>query len=321
MHGWPAATIRCSEINPAPRKQPGPHDRPLMGESVQTPPSSLAASSSTIGVSPWFMAMVALLVALYAPTVMWLWGRWTMSVWTNAHGMLIPPVAMYVIWEAVQQEPRRPASPSRWGFLFLIAGLALHVVDGALRTGLLSAASLVIVLPGLVLLLFGTHLTKAIAFPLAFLAFMIPIPLGFVEGLIMALRRVSTVATAYLLPLLGVPVFSEATTLHIARASLEVADACSGFSTLYAALAVGCLTAYTARTPARRLLVLVGAAPIAVIANILRVTALALLVNWQGSDVLATSLHEISGLVTFALVLPIIFWLGADSPTPERRAA
>lgn len=290
-----------------------------MGESVRMP--SVAAEPHAAGQTAWLGAVAVLMLALYAPTLSWLWGRWTSSVWANAHGLLIPPVAAYVIWEALAERGRRPVVPSRWGFAFLVVGLLMHVVDGALRTGLLSAASLVVVLPGLSLLLLGRQATRAIAFPLVFLAFMIPIPLGFVEGLILALRRISTLATASLLPLVGVPVFAESTTLHIANATLEVADACSGFSTLYAALAVGCLTAYTARTTMRRMLVLVGAGPIAVVANILRVTLLALLVNWQGSDVLATSLHELSGLVTFALVLPAIFWLGTEPATAEKVVA
>ncbi len=290
-----------------------------MSEPVRPP--SVAAESQASGQAAWLVAIAVLAVALYAPTLMWLWGRWTSSVWANAHGLLIPPVAAYVIWEALAEQRPVAVVPSRWGFAFLGVGLLMHVVDGALRTGLLSAASLVVVLPGLSLLLLGARATRVIAFPLVFLAFMIPIPLGFVEGLIMMLRRISTVATASLLPLVGVPVFAESTTLHIATATLEVADACSGFSTLYAALAVACLTAYTARTTMSRTLVLVGAGPIAVVANILRVTMLALLVNWQGSDVLATSLHELSGLVTFAIVLPAIFWLGTESRASEKAVA
>jgi hypothetical protein len=32
------------------------------------------------------------LTVLYAPTLVWLWERWTLSVWHHAHGLLIPPV-------------------------------------------------------------------------------------------------------------------------------------------------------------------------------------------------------------------------------------
>ena len=42
---------------------------------------------------PWLVAVG--LVALFAPTVMWLWERWTLSVWHNAHGLLLVPVVAY----------------------------------------------------------------------------------------------------------------------------------------------------------------------------------------------------------------------------------
>ena len=75
------------------------------------------------------------------------------------------------------------------------------------------------------------------------------------------------------------------------------------------------LTAYFCDSWPRRVAVLVLAAPIAIVANILRVVLLVLLVHWQGTDVLATSLHTISGLFTFALALPVIFWIG----TPKQK--
>jgi exosortase/archaeosortase family protein len=54
------------------------------------------------------------------------------------------------------------------------------------------------------------------------------------------------------------------------------------------------------------------AAPLAIVVNIMRVLLLTLLVNGFGLDVLATSAHEISGLLTFMIALPIIFFLGQN---------
>lgn len=266
----------------------------------------------------WGGLVIALLVAVYAPTAQWLWGRWTMSVWHNAHGMFIPPLCVYFCWIELGRLKHVPAEASLLGLVFLLPGLALHALDTGMHTQLLSAASLVIVLPGLSLLLLGPTRTKAMAFPLAFLAFMLPIPLAITSQLHLVLRQISAAATSVLVPWLGIPVFAEGTTLHIADATLEVADACSGFSTLYAAMTVAFLTAYTCPSWPRRVLVLALAAPIAIAANIVRVTLLVFLVNWQGSDVLATSLHTLSGLLTFALSLPVIFWLG--TPSRERPA-
>ena len=97
---------------------------------------------------------------------------------------------------------------------------------------------------------------------------------------------------------------------------LEVADACSGFSTLYATVTVAVLTAYFCENKGRRILVLLIAVPLAIGVNIVRVLILSLLVHWFGLDILGTSAHEISGLATFVVALPIIFWLGY-TPKPK----
>ena len=175
--------------------------------------------------------------------------------------------------------------------------------------------------PGLALLFLGREATKAIAFPLAFSAFMLPIPLSFTEHIHLWLRQVATVGCEWVMPMLGIPVLAEGTTLHFASATLFVSDACSGFSTVYAALAVACLTAYSAPSLRRRLLVMVVAAPLAIGANVLRVILLSLLVAWRGAEILETFVHPLSGMLTFALALPAIFWFGQPAPAQARTAA
>jgi exosortase len=259
-----------------------------------------------------WLAGVAL-IAVYAPTMAWLWERWTLSVWHNAHGLLIPPVVAYLVYLELRST-RAPLSSSALGFAIVIPALALHVLDTAMHTQLLSAASLVLILPGLALLLVGVARTKAILFPLAFAIFGLPIPLSLTERLHLALRYVATDATAWAVPLLGIPVYAEGTTLHLAGASLTIADACSGFSTLYAAAAMACLTAYQAEGWQRRLLVLASAAPLALAANLVRILILVAVVASTGVDVLKTWIHPASGMLTFALALPVIFWLGQPRP-------
>jgi exosortase len=197
--------------------------------------------------------------------------------------------------------------------------LLLHALDAGMHTQLLSAGALLLALPGLSLLLLGAKRTRAIAFPLILLAFSLPIPLAFTEQIHWQLRQVMTAGTAIVVPWFGVPLFVEGTTLHMANGAVEIADACSGFSTLYAAVAVACLTAYSTPSSRRRLLVLSSAVPLAIAANLLRVIALVLLAAMQGTEILDTFIHTLSGMATFALALPILFWLGG--PAPQRGPA
>ena len=275
----------------------------------------VAATADKTPVSLW-LVLVAL-IAVFAPTVVWLWGRWTLSVWHNAHGLLIPFVVAYFVWEELKGLRHLPRSSSAWGFVILLPALALHALDTGMHTELLSAAALMLAMPGLSLLTLGVVRTKAILVPLLFLLLSLPIPLSFTERIHLALRHVATAGTAAVVPWIGIPVFVEGTTLHLAQGPLQVADACSGFSTLYAAVAVALLTAYQSASPARRALVLLAAAPIAIASNILRVVLLVVLVARVNVEVLDTWMHPASGIMTFALSLPLIFWLGGE----QRRGA
>lgn len=256
------------------------------------------------------------LILLYAPTVAWLWDRWTMSVWHNAHGMFVPLV---VFWLARQELTRHPElrsdSGTAWGFAVLLPALGLVALDAGIHTQLLSAISLVAILPGLSLLFLGVRRTKRLIFPLAFSLFALPIPLAVTEAAHLTLRQLTAVGTTHLLGLLRVPVFLEGTTLQLITGKLMVIDACSGFSTLYASMAVACLTAYTAASRVRGALAILAAPALAMAANILRITGLALMVAQSGFDVLDTWLHPFSGMLTFAVALPLIFYIGG----PVRR--
>jgi exosortase len=261
--------------------------------------------------------VVVQLGVLFAPTLIWLWGRWTLSVWNNGHGILIALVVSYLVWGELRKTIDLPKSSNAWGFAILIPALLLHMLDTGINTQILAAAALFFVLPGLSLLFFGTRRTIAILFPLATLFLTLPIPLFLTESIHLTLRHIATDSVAWLLPLFGVPVYSTGTLLQIPNGSLQVADACSGFSTLYATVTVAILTAYFCPVVHRRVLVLLIAVPLAIVVNIVRVLLFTLLVHWIGLDVLATSAHEISGLLTFIVALPIVFWLGRPPATEQ----
>lgn len=261
---------------------------------------------------PLLLLIAAELVLLFAPTTLWLVGRWTISVWHNAHGMFVPLVSAWLARQELKRRPDLPKASSAWGFAFLVPALVLHAIDAGLHTQLLSAAALLLAVPGLALLLIGAPRTWAIAFPIAFLLFALPIPLAFTEPVHLLLRTMIAGLTADVLPLLGVDVYLEDTTLHMTTGVVSVGDACSGFSTLYAAITFAALLAYMATSWRRRLLVLGAAVPVAIAANLLRVIALALMVAWGHAWLLDTFVHPLSGMLTFALALPVLLWLSEE---------
>ena len=257
-----------------------------------------------------------LLIVLFAPTITWLFERWTMGVWHNGHSILIACVVIYLIWKELQKNNNLAKSSSPLGFALLIPALILQMLDTGIHTQLLAAIALILTLPGLSLLFLGIQRTKAILFPLSILLFTLPIPLAFTESIHLALRHIAANSVGWLLRQFGIPSFTSGTLIEIPNGSLQVADACSGFSILYATITIAILTAYMCPSTIRRILVLLIAIPLAIGVNIIRVFVLTMLVHWIGLDVLATSAHEISGLLTFVIALPIIFWIG-QAPIEE----
>ncbi|NOR69134.1 MAG: exosortase [Methylomarinum sp.] len=253
-----------------------------------------------------------LFILLFMPTFTWLIDRWTMGVWHNGHSILITVAVLYLVLKELRLHKELTTSASPWGFAILIPALFIHMLDTGMHTQLLSATALFLSLPGLSLLFLGVERTKIILFPISMLLFTLPIPLAFTESIHLALRHIATDSVGWLLQKVGISNFTSGTLIEIPNGSLQVADACSGFSTLYATITIAILTAYLCPNILRRVIVLCIAIPLAISVNIARVFILTLLVHWVGLDILATSAHEISGLLTFMIALPIVFWVGQD---------
>ena len=64
--------------------------------------STETTPAGTTGSRSWLCLVLAGLIHDIAPTQVWLGGRWTLSVWHNAHGLLILPVAAYFVREELR---------------------------------------------------------------------------------------------------------------------------------------------------------------------------------------------------------------------------
>jgi len=261
------------------------------------------------------------LLAVFGPTLVWLWGRWTRGVNDSEHGMFMPLVAAYLVREQLRSDPISGERSSAAGLLFVAAGLAMVALDTGIRSELLGAIGLVVVLPGIALLLLGPERTRHIGFPLLITAMMLPIPAAFVSRLSVVLRRITAVAVEQIVPWIGPPLAREGTLLHLPNTLVQVADACSGFQTLYASLATGLILSQLVRSRGRRIALLAACVPIALVTNWIRVSALVLLAYHYGPDILLTKLHEITGLVSFvAIALVSLFAIAGREVLPDPNA-
>lgn len=258
------------------------------------------------------LVLLGLLLAwVYLPTVIWMADRWWAKDSYYGHGPLIPLVSLALLWWRRAELAVLPRTSSRWGWALIALGLALQTVSAVGRIYFTSALSFFVLLAGMVLVWGGWPLLKGVWFPIAFLFFMVPIPLAAVAQVSLSLKLVAARLSAAFLGLLGVPVFQDGSTLHLPHISVLVEDVCSGLRSLIALVALGVLCAYTMRsTWVRRLLLLAVAVPIAVAANVFRITVICLVGELYGEHLITGTFHDAMGYMAFLFAYGLLSAFG-----------
>ncbi len=114
------------------------------------------------------------------------------------------------------------------------------------------------------------------------------------------------------LDLMGIPVLREGNVIQLSKTSLEVAEACSGIRSLISLLALSVVFAYfTQKKGWKRVLLVISAFPIAIIANAIRVSGTGILAHRYGESVAQGFFHGFSGWILFVVAFICLFIVGA----------
>lgn len=219
----------------------------------------------------------------------------------NSHGFLVPIIVFYLIWQKKNQLKNRMLSNYKGGALILIVSMLLYLVCYSGSIDILSRSMIVTSLMGLVLFCFGKEIFKVIVFPLFFLFFMIPVPDTLLLTISFPLQIFTTKVSCFLIQSLSIPCFREGNMLYFAQTQLEVAEACSGIRSIMAYIMLSVLFAYFInRVWWKKIAIILSAVPLALFANIVRVTGTGILAHFFGGQVATGFLHEFSGMVVFA---------------------
>jgi exosortase len=275
------------------------------------PRPSAARSPTRAWPPPAVWAVLAVAVVAFAPTLVWLYGEYTESIWHNPDGLFVAAAMALLARSALRRDASETREASASGFAWLAPALALVVLDTGLDSGSLSALGLVLALPGFSLLLLGARRTRLLALPLVLGIFLVPIPSGFEDPLGFASATASLAEP--IARVLGIDAYRHQTAFRLSKGWLRIGGNCSGIAMLHAAVALGVLLACTARSRARFWLPILLGAPIVLLVNAARTVVLMLLCDRFGNGVLETPLHGLSGIVAFWLVVGA-FWLLADRP-------
>lgn len=229
-----------------------------------------------------FLCAIAALLSLYFPIIRGLAADWSSND-NYSHGFFIPLISAYMVYTMKGELQKLPVRPKNWGILLLLAGLGQLYIASVGSEFFLQRTSLILVLLGAVLYLWGTPVTSKAIVPILYLLFMVPLPAIIWNKIAFPMQLFSSAITEHVVRLLGIPIFREGNVLHLAQTTLEVVDACSGLRSLTTMFALAAAFAWFSEYANwKKWVLFFSAAPVAIFANMIRLTATAGLASVYG---------------------------------------
>jgi exosortase A len=261
-----------------------------------------------------FLFLLAAAFAIgYHTTLSWMYGRYMSADSYYSHGFLIPFVTGFFIWQKREELKKANLEYSRWGLVLIVTAVLIHILGTLLYVFSISGFSILFLVFGVTLFLFGRQVTRIIVFPLLFLAFMLPVPEAFISTISFPLKMLVAKTGVDIVRFLGIPAFREGFNITIPAGSLLVGNPCSGLRSLIAFMALGSVFAYMIDfSLTKKIILFLVSIPIAILSNIVRVPILILISHGWGLEAAApdTFWHTASGVLVFVIGLGALFLAG-----------
>ena len=254
--------------------------------------------------------VLSLLAALYYRIVPDMVNDWLHDE-NYSHGFIVPIIAGYFLWQRWPDLKNKNVAPSNLGLVVIVWGLLQLLIAWFGTEYFTMRSSLIVLLAGMTLYLFGCEVLKGMALPLGYLIFMVPIPYIIYDMVAFPLKLFVTKVSVAFLKIVGVVVLREGNIIMFPTTTLEVADACSGIRSLISLLAIAVAYSFVMKTSnARRWIIVLSAVPIAVATNAMRVIITGILAQWWGAKAAEGFFHEFAGMVVFALAIVMLVSIG-----------
>jgi len=257
------------------------------------------------------LLLAGMFILTYIPTSLWMWDRWFARDSYYSHGILIPFVTGFLIWrmraELAAIRPKR----SSWGMPLIIIGLIIHLGSSLFRIYFTSGFSMLIVLSGLILFLYGSKVLRKIVFPVCFLMFMIPVPLVVIANISFKMKILAAQIATAALNGMGLEAVRSGSVLKMQHTYVVVDDICSGLRSLISLTALGSIFAWWMKAPMyKRILLFCSTIPIAIATNVLRIVFLSFVSEVWGPAYATGFVHNFSGFMVFALAFVLLYAVG-----------
>ncbi len=247
-----------------------------------------------------------LLIICYAPVLKLLVKQWANDE-DMGHAFFVPVIAGWIIWQKRAELLAIPIKANYWGLALVIWG-TIQMLLGAIGAELfLARTAFLISLVGVILVVCGTKIVRALAFPLVLLVFMIPIPQIVYAEITLPLQLFASTVAANTLNLIGIPALQTGNILELPNGQqLSVVEACSGIRSLLSLSFLSLVYAWFF-DPKRwmRLALLIATVPIAILANATRVTITGI-ISASHPKMAEGFFHSLEGWVLFVFALALL---------------
>ncbi len=316
------------------------HDAEEKIQAIEQAKAREEASALTKWAKISLFTTTALLALAWHRTFMEMWGRW-FPAWRleklplmerltegdsyYTHGPLVPLTCLIMagfIHKRVGLPLHRTRGATILGWLLLVVFFTFHLlsVSPSARVMFVSGFALIGVIGGLILIWGGWPLAKAYWLPVVFLAFMIPLPEVAIGDLNFKLKNIAGDASLWLTNnVFAVPAVKDGSYVYLSPdpvtgepKTLVIENVCSGLRSLISLVWFASLFAVVCRVKGYwRLFMLAMAVPVAVVTNVIRITALNVVAHHYSIAAAGPGawFHDLSGLLVFAMALAILFGL------------
>jgi exosortase len=223
-------------------------------------------------------------------------------------GLLVPFVALYLVWrerDALRQCTRRPAWWGGIGLILAAQAARFYGLDSLVESA--ERYALVLTVVGMVLLIAGWQVFRRLLWVLLFLFLMVPLP-GRVHNMVSGpLQTQAATGAVFLLEVLGASVHRTGNVLAVNGTEVAVAEACSGLRMLTAFIVVAATLAYLVKRPRwQKAVLVVSSVPVAILCNLARLCITAELFAMGFGKMAETFFHDFAGLAMMPLAVLIL---------------
>jgi exosortase len=273
-------------------------------------PSVTTIRAAGIGIADAATLAAYLLLLGFLAAPLW---ELTVGYWLRTgneaytHAPLMPVIAAYFIWEWRRELVGLPVRVSKKGLAFLIFAAAVFLVGTIGAERFTMQVGIISLLVGLLWTHFGNAITKRLLFPISLFYLMIPLPGIIYRNLSFNLQILSSKLAVDFMQLFALPVYREGNIINLSYTQLEVAEACSGITSLVSLATVGWIFAYIAQKRFwPRVILVVSSIPIAMLMNAFRIAGTGMLAHFWSIKAAEGFFHSFAGWLVFMAAFVIL---------------